>query len=166
MKLLDSWIDRCPCLGWHRRTCKSFDWWGRWRVISSILSQILFASIWSTSMANARKYTVHWVFGYACIVRRSYFCVFCLMFVFIFWMSFMLELHVMALHLFDASRDFPVSLLCFFVLISISSILLPFFPVAIRLFWRSLVGHGRPRGLGRTHSKGRYLDCHGWLLGD
>lgn len=120
-------------------------------------------------MANAHKYTVHWVFGYACIVLRSYFCVFCLMFVSIFWMSFMLELHVMALptlHLFHACRDFRVSLLCFLCWFPFELNFTAFLPCCDSPFWRSLVGHGRPRGLGRTHSKGRYLDCHGWLLGD
>ena len=120
-------------------------------------------------MANAHKYTVHWVFGYACIVLRSYFCVICLMFVSIFWMSFMLELHVMALptlHLFHACRDFRVSLLCFLCWFPFELNFTAFLPCCDSPFWRSLVGHGRPRGLGRTHSKGRYLDCHGWLLGD
>ena len=84
-------------------------------------------------------------------------------------MSFMLELHVMALptlHLFHACRDFRVSLLCFLCWFPFELNFTAFLPCCDSPFWRSLVGHGRPRGLGRTHSKGRYLDCHGWLLGD
>lgn len=81
----------------------------------------------------------------------------------------MLETHVMALptlHLFHACRDFRVSLLCFLCWFPFELNFTAFLPCCDSPFWRSLVGHGRPRGLGRTHSKGRYLDCHGWLLGD